>query len=589
MIVEFVAGAVVLGLAFANTVALGRAIRCRLNLPCTETAVVDPVLGGTALFTGAIALGAVGLYRWPLLVGLILLPTPLAARRWREGLSSLVAWRPGWEHLVIALPLGLTIAQVLAPAVHFDLLVNYIGVARDDLLQGHLGAHPHNIHAALSLPLHVLAAFVLALGEPLNRTPFPFGVAPLWGLVVAVAVTTSLWLMDRVAAVSAEGRAARWSAMLCGAVWLTTPQTLLLAHLQSAEFLITVMALGATVMALVVRRSPTTGDTLVLGLLAGFLVAAKPQWAVLGTASLMVACWQKPRPPVRPALVGLALAPVVSAVRATIANGHPLFPWVDHGDPAAVALKAENAVALVTTPAGFVDRLTELLTLQPESGLVFAVIATGLLGRRQPRNLWILGGLPLVSLVAVTGNTVNALRWVQPALPLLLLASLIGLHHRFPSRRSTAVLRGGVGVAAIAGLLLALRFTSVLDALMPQWGMSRATYLEDRVPHFQTRTEPLPGRTLMLGEIIGYYGPAEAVFPAPQNGRWAERATTDGSVESLWIAPSGLDRLRTMPTWEWLDEGGMETLRRAARSDERRDRPGVIVCPAPARVSPRGE
>ncbi|RLE26653.1 MAG: hypothetical protein DRJ65_05040 [Acidobacteria bacterium] len=574
--------------ALAGVMCLGSTVRRASRLKFSEPLIAEAVLGTVSLLLAAALMACFGLYLWPVLVVLVLAPLvtlPATTKHWKEILKNVLPFRVSPMAWATGLVILIAVLQTAAPAVHFDLLVNYLGVARDELLQGHLGALPYNIHSALSLPLHILGAFVLALGEPLNLGPFSFGSAPLWSLLIAASITASVLLIVRLVALcsSGKGKERAWTGWAAATLWLVTPQTLLLAQLQSAEFVITVIALALAVTALAAARSEATGDLVIVGLLGGILVACKPHSAVLVLVAWGIA--GKGRPP-RQIFAGLAagmVLPLVTAIRSALVFGHPLFPWMGPADPAAAALMAENSVSLTINPIEIGHRLFRLATLQPESGVLFAVIILGLLGRRRFSTLWFLGGLQVLALVAATGNTVNTLRWAQPVLPILIAASLIGLNARFADGLPQRVFRYGFLALLVCGLVLSLVFSQRTTGIAPQLGLTSQEYLSRRIPRFDARKSLAlrDAPTLMLGEIIGAYTAPGCVIPGPQNGRWAREALQrPEDFELLWIAPEGLEVLRRQPTWEWLDDGGMDDLQQRIQTARRIERlPGAILIP----------
>jgi hypothetical protein len=572
----------------AGILCLGVFLRSALRLKCSEPLIANAVLGVVGLMLVALMAATLRLYRWPVLIIITLVPVgmaPFMARRWERPRWAIGKQGSGPISWLTGLVTMIAIVQASAPVVHFDLLVNYLGVARADLLQGHVGALPHNIHSALSLPLHVLGAFVLALGEPLNRTPFPFGMAPLWSLVIGFSLVASVALTVRLAQSTfpddADG--ARWSGWAGAALWLVTPQTLLLAQLQSAEIVLTTLVLALAVTAVTAARSEVAGDVVIVGLLGGLVVACKPHLAVLVLVAWLLAIRGRPAFQIVASVAAALLVPCVAMARSGIVFGHPLFPWMGPADPAAAALMAENSVTLALNPLEIVHRFFLLVTLQPESGALFAVVFLGLLGRRRSTGLWVMGGLQLLALVMVTANTVNTLRWAQPVLPILALVSVEGLRTRFAGEIQRRLFRWGILGVAVGCLGLALSFSQRLTGLAPQFGLTTEEYLDRTIPRFEARLElaTLETRTLVLGEIIGFYtGPGD-VIPAPQNGHWAQRALDESQrFDHLWIAPEGLNDLRRQHTWEWLDEGGLNELRhRVQVENDSRRLPGVILLP----------
>ncbi len=286
---------VLAGLLLWSVHTVGRWLVNGLGLQVSDTQAAHLAAGLTVYALAGALLGSVGLYRWPLLLiagigpGLITIRIGWNILRAGFGKVRTAITEPGsglsW---ILGGTIALTyIAVAVAPSFHYDLLVNYLGVPKDYLIQGDLGGLPHNIHSSLSLTLHVLIGYTLALSELLNRTEFLFGTASVWGalhLIIIFAAGRRLGLLaealigDRKVAWQAG-----WAALM---LWLTMPQTLLFALLENAEFLTTFLAITIAGVALSGRRRD---DPLVVGALCGVMVASKPQTALFAVAALIIA------------------------------------------------------------------------------------------------------------------------------------------------------------------------------------------------------------------------------------------------------------------------------------------------------------
>ncbi len=378
------------------------------------------------------------------------------------------------------------LAVAVAPSFHYDLLVNYLAVPKDYLIQGGIAGLPHNIHSSLSLILHVVIGFPLALSELLNRTDFLFGAAPVWGalhLIVIVATGRRLQLLAEALVADREiGRQAGWTALM---LWLTMPQTLLLALLENAEFLTTYLAIAIAGVALSGRRRD---DPLIVGALCGLMIASKPQTAAFAVAALIISLaprWRSWRS--LATLAATALLPAAAMLRNAVVYGGFLFPYrsgpgID-GD-AARALLAENAVSLPTTVAAFAGRIWHVVTLQPEVGVTLPIIVLVLLGRVRNARFWMLAAIAVLTPIATSANAPNTLRWVQPGLVLLLLAAAVNLVAAAPRR---SPVRWATAAFLIASLALSVVFVVRTTGPFPHLLMTEEEFLADRIPTFEVR------------------------------------------------------------------------------------------------------
>jgi hypothetical protein len=493
----------------------------------------------------------------------IITSTTQTISTWRIALRERTRIAP--ELIGIGLLALVYVAAATLPSFHYDLLVNYIGVPKDYLIQGHLGGLDHNVHSAFSMPFHAFIAFALALGEPLTRSPFLFGWAPVWGAMHLVVTVLIGDVIRRIAiAVTADSSQATMATAAGLILWLAMPQTLLLASLENAEFLTTYLGLLIVLVALTGTRRD---DILVIGLLSGLLIAAKPQLVFFAAVALVVAprigTWTRS---------GLALAvaaalPTASQVRNAFIFGGLLFPYAGGTGQvadAARALLAENAATLPRSISDLVHRCWRLIILQPETGFSFAALPAVLAARIANWRFWVLTVVAFLVPVILSANTTNTLRWSQLGIVLLMLACGIGLA-RISAERM--ILRWGIPVMAGVGLWLAIRFT--ISTLGPVGFLMSGpdAVLDVMIPDHGVRTELVrrPDRVLWLGQLYGFYGASKGPIAAPQNGYVHHRLLGTGTADEIRrrLADEGIGRIvfnrrhhATGPGsdhWAWLE------------------------------------
>jgi hypothetical protein len=560
---------------------VGRWLAQPLGLEVSDQQAAYLAIGLSAYAVAGILLGAAGLYRWPLLVALAVAPGLTAlvrgaavhrgrAGKLRTALSTLDLG-PAW--IAAGATAAIYLAAAAAPSFHYDLLVNYLGVPKDYLIQGSIAGLPHNIHSSLSLMLHVLIGYPLALSQLVNRTDFLFGTAAVWGALHLIAIAACGHRLVRLAsALTTEGRSARWAGWVALLLWLAMPQTLLLALLENAEFVTTYLAITVAGVTLAATRRD---DSLVVGALCGLMVASKPQTAAFAAAAVMIAVLRS-RPMARaPAAVAAAVVlPLVAAIRNRIVYGGLLFPYrsgpgVD-GD-AARALMSENAVSLPAGAGELASRAWEVATLQPESGITLIAAALVLLGRVRRPGLWVLAAIALLTPVITSANTHNSLRWIQPGLLLVLLAALLNLAP-VASRRSSV--RWATTGFLVASLGLAVGFVVRTTGPFPHLLMTEQRFMATRIPTYEVRTAMMerPGRVLWIGELYGYYGAAKGPIAAPQDSAYFERYLGLRSAAAIrdrlngdgiaWLSLCRLHRA-TAPSsgnWSWMTEQDVQTV-----------------------------
>jgi hypothetical protein len=518
--------ALVLAAGFAAGIHLvGAWIVSRLRLEVSDRQAAHLAFGLTAYGLIGLALGAAGWLRWPLLAVLALLPALLAIRRLPAAISSIAdtarssisEGEPGPLTLCL-LATGLVYLLAAAvPSFHYDVLVNYIGVPKDYLIQGHTGSLPHNIHSSVSFFLHIAACFLLALGEPIRTGPFLFGAAPVWGafhLIVIAATVHRGWIV--VEALGADSRTARHAVTLAALAWLIMPQTLLLALFESAEFLVTYLVVTLTG---VLLRQSRRHDILVVALLGGLLVACKPQTALLALAAIGWASVGSRVSRVAVALLSAGVLPAAAQLRNLVEFGGPLFPYVGGDGPAAAAaraLLAENSVTLPHSPTELGTRLWDVLTLQGETGISLVLLVALAAGKVRRLRFWVIAALAFGVPIVLSSNAHNVLRWSQPGLVLLLIGAGVNLAALIAGRR--AMIWAAAAFCA-AGLVMAIRFTTAVVGPTSPPADARA-FLARMIPTLETRAELMerPGRVLWMGELYGCYGASKGPIPAPQNG-----------------------------------------------------------------------
>jgi hypothetical protein len=572
------AAAALAGLFVWSIHTVGRWLVRGLGLRVVDRQAAHLAAGLICYSIAGLSLGACGWCRWPVLAALAVLPGLVAIgtgiRRLRESLAGLWAeQRPDGAATLALLAIALVyLATAAVPSFHYDLLVNYLGVPKDYLIQGHLDGLDHNIHSSLSLVLHVLIGFVLALSEPLNRTEFLFGTASVWGALHLIVIAATAHRLQVLATVlTRDAGRARRAGVIAMMLWLSMPQTLLLALFENAEFLTTYLALCIAGVAL---RGEGRDEALTVGALCGVMVAAKPQLAVFGACAVVIAMLRSSAVRASLAAATAALLPALSMLRNWIVFGGPLFPYVgktaDHAD-AARALLSENAIALPDTPAASADRVWGLLTLQPETGITLLALVLVFLARVRSLRFWLLASVALLVPLLASSQLHNVLRWAQPGLVLLLLAAAVNLVDRVSWTRAV---RWAVTGFLLTSLWLALGFLSSTIGSLPHVAQARDHFITQQIPDYAVRQDLMarPGGVLWLGQLYGYYGAAKGPIPAPQNGASIGRILGTGTAESIrqrllargvrWICLCQLHHATAPGSayWSWLDDGRRQIL-----------------------------
>jgi hypothetical protein len=321
-------------------------------------------------------------------------------------------------------------------------------------------------------------------------------------------------------------------------LWLSMPQTLLMALLESADFLTTYLALA---IAGVTVRAKSRDDGLIVGALCGLLVAAKPQLAVFGICAIVIVVSSLPRWRGLPAAAVAALLPALAMLRNLICFGSPLFPYhggaPHHAEPAR-ALLTENAIAPPDSVALLIDRVWRLATLQPETGITLLAVLLILFARVRSARFWLLSSAALLIPVLSSSHAPTVLRWAQPGLILLLLAAAVNL---IELSSSTRAIRWAATGFLMISLWLALNFLANTAGPFTHLTQGRDSFLSSQIPSYTVRHELVrrSGRVLWLGELFGYYGAVKGPIPAPQNGSSLEPILGSGPAEAI------RERLRT--------------------------------------------
>jgi hypothetical protein len=577
----------------------GARIAAWLRLTATDDQATRLALGLTAYVLIGLALGAVGWYRWPVLVVCAVAPGLVNARRGLARVRELFdATGRARFYCGIDLPYGTVLSALIlgyvalaaAPSFHYDLLVNYLAVPKDYLLQGHLGSLPHNVHSSLSLALHVVVGFLLALSEPINRTDFLFGTAPVWGAFHLIAIVAIGHRLRALAvALSPTRDCARRAGLLGLALWLTMPQTALLALLENAEFATTYLAVAIAGAVLTVKQR---NDPVVVGLLCGLLVAAKPQAAAFAGIAMVVAIARSSVAKAVTSAAAAALLPTIAMIRNYWEYGSPLFPYLGGSGSDATAsrlLLAENAVRMPDGVLDLLGRLSRLAMLQPETGITVLVLILVVFARVRNPGFWALTAVAILAPVVSSSNAHNLLRWTQPGLVLLTLAAAVNLVELVPSR---SPVRWAIAALLAANLALAVSFVVRTTGPCDHLRESTTRFMSRQIPDYPMRLELMgrERRVLWLGQLFGYYGAAKGAIPAPQNGAWLANHLGNGTVEEIhqrlgasgfrWIAVSRLHGATAPDSayWSWLDDSGRRTLEDLVRSlPVERFEPGIAV------------
>jgi len=539
-----------------------------------ERWAAEVALGLTAYVVLGLVLGAVSAFHWQVLAVAAVLPgvgrlvvAVLGLATGRGPWGETTASRGAGLLLTVALGAALALHAVAAtgPPVTYDLLVNYLAVPTEYLIQGNLGALDHNVFSGLSLPLHVLIAYTLALGEPIRTTPFVFGFAPVYGMVLLGCVVGIFWCVFRLASqLLPRSDEAPDTARIAVLLWLTMPQTLLITAMGFPDLLLTAIAM---VLAVVVVSSPRDDQRLgvVGGLLAGLLVASKAQMAAFaGIAVLMLLARSRPATWPR-VVVSSMLLPLVGMVRNTLAFGNPLFPHLAGDGPAADAarrLAAENVLDLTPSPVDVFAHLWRFLTLQPETGITFVALLAIFPSRARDPRFWGLAVVPVLALNAVSGSTYNVLRWTQPAIVLLLVLAATNLVRSVSRSRVIAM---ALVAVLVFSAVLAVTFTGRLVGFGDRLTTPPMVRARRQVPDIELRARlvQMEGRVLYVGVLHGTYGTGNGLIPTILDGRvlarWLATDDPDEMVTRLqsdgyrWLAVSQAfdSKLRAAGYWDW--------------------------------------
>ncbi len=571
-------------LAFVFVVSLltvGRWIVVRLRLETSDTSAAHLAAGVTAYTAMGVLLGATESFRWPLLAGLAVAPAFAAAPRLIR--SATQKWptlrnrRPTTltiEPLEAVLGLLAVIYVVAAavPTFHYDLLVNYLGVPKDYLIQGNLGALAHNVHSSLSMPLHAFIAFELSLGELLSGSPFLFGWAPVWGALHLIVIAAIGDLIRRMAvALAPDAQQAAFATPAALVLWLAMPQTLLLAVLENAEFLTTYLGLNIAFLTLTATRRD---DVVVVGALSGLMIAAKPQLALFALTALVLVptngSWRR-----KAAGIILAAAlPMTTQIRNLMVFGSFLYPYAGGTGAAAQAAQAlllENAAALPGSLTDMTRRCWRLVTLQPETGISLLALSAIFLAPVQRLRFWILTAVATLVPLALSANTPNTLRWSQLGLVLLFLAAGLGLARVASKIRTTRWVAAALGLTAI---WFAVSFTVATLGPIGFLTSGPEPVLKVMIPDYGVRRDLVqrPGRVLWMGELYGFYGARKGPIAAPQNGFSHGRLLGSGTPSELkdrltaegygWICFNRRHRATGPESahWEWLGTAQRESI-----------------------------
>jgi hypothetical protein len=413
-----------------------------------------------------------------------------------------------------------------APAVHYDLLVNYLAVPKDYLVSGSTAPLPANVFSTLGFGLHSLILYPLALSELVNGSVFLFGGAEVVGFAnlgaMAVAGAAAVRLGSRLSDnLPGAGRGSLVAVLL----WACMPQNLLVGALELPDPMVTCIAIVMVASLVAAARGGGAGDALACGVASGLLVAAKPQAAV---PAVVVGLWWLLRLRRDRSsgvyFAGALVAWLPTAIRSWVHLGSPLAPFLGGAGRAEAVgrLLAENAVDLPSGVAAFGGRLLDLVTLYPEVGLVPLGLLGLVLARPRVPVVVVIAVVPVVVLCLASGSTHNVLRWLQaPALLLLVLAGdgAAGLAQRVPVVRALPL------VLAVASLGIGLRW---VDETVGAWRGLKAPdeTVRATVSAFDLRRRMAASpadRALWIGEVQGYWGARNGTFPTVRDGAYVGR------------------------------------------------------------------
>ncbi len=573
----FALAALLVGLFWIGLRFLGAGLARALRLEVSDRPIAATALGLLAYYLFAVLLGFGGILHWQVLAAAALIPglarLLLAARDAPRKVTEIGdKFRSLWRNraLLSWAVAGLLVIYLigsLMPAIHYDLMVNYLAVPKLYLINGNIDPIPYNVFSALALFLHVIFAYLLALSELVDPGPFLFGGAAAYSvfiLAMLVACLRECVLLGRLAS-AAAGR----GPLMAGLVWLAMPQTLLLAVLKYPDFFTTYLVL--LLVRLLVGSAPLrTGDGVVAGVLSGLLVAAKIHFAVFVAVAAVCLLVRLIRSRAVGPACGFAVALLgtvgIGQLRSFLAFGHPLFPFAGAANPAgqeARTLLTENAIAFDFSLVSLAEHLGRFFTLQPETGLGFVFALFVLAGK--VRNPWLLAFavVPVIAINAISGSTYNALRWVQPSLVVLL---VVAAANWSAMARAGPFLRwlGGGLVAVSAVMMVGLSGYLVFGHL----GMDEDQYLAGTLVSYQARRNLIarPGQVLYVGELEGFYGAENGIIPTIINGRHLERYFGVDSIAEIrdrlqrddirWLSVNraNVGKMRDENYWSWCDQ-----------------------------------
>jgi hypothetical protein len=529
------AGAVVLAVVFWLSVRTVGRIVLRVGGWRTDdeaSAEVALGLGGYSLCSAA--LGALGWLWWPVVAVIAVVPGVVGGLRWfalrrRHRIHDTRDREAVWQRLTwLGLAITVVVYAVLAsaPAVHYDLMVNYLAVPKAYLVSGSIAPLPANVFSTLAFGLHSLIVFPLALSELVDFSVFLFGGAEVVGFAnlgaMVIAGTAAVRLGSRVSGgASTAGRAALAAVLL----WACMPQNLLVAALELPDPFVTCLAMVMTASLVAATAGGGAGDALACGAACGLLVAAKPQAAV---PAVVVGLWWLLRlrrdRSAAAFFAGALVTWLPTAIRGWVWLGSPLYPVLGAGDRAESVgrLLSENTVDLPSGVAAFGARVVDLMTLYPEVGLVPVGLVGLLLVRPRAPVVLAVGLVPVVVLCLVSGSMHNVLRWLQA--PVLLLLVLAGEGAAAVAQR-VPVVRGVPLVLAAASLGIGVWW---VDGTVGAWRGLRdpAATVRATVSAHDLRQQAAgwdSDRILWIGEVQGYWGARNGTFPTVRDGAYLGR------------------------------------------------------------------
>ncbi len=563
---QLIAAAVLAVVFWASVRTVGRVVLRIGGWRTDDEASAEVAFGLGGYWLCAAVLGSVGWLWWPAVAALGGLPGVVGiarsvVRRRRHRIGAAVDGEAAWQRLTWAGLAAVTVVYALlacAPAVHYDLLVNYLAVPKDYLVAGSATPLPANVFSTFGFGLHALILFPLALSELVDGSVFLFGGAEVVGFAnlgaMVVAGAAAVRLGSRLShGAPGAGRAALAAVLL----WACMPQNLLVAALELPDPVVTCLAI-VMVATLVAARGGGAGDALACGIASGLLVAAKPQAAV--PAAVVGLWWLVRLRRDNSSVLYFAAALVAwlpAAIRSWVHLGSPLAPFLGAAGRAEAVerLLAENAVDLPSGVAAFSTRLIDLVTLYPEVGLIPVALAGLVLARPRSPVVLAVGLVPVVVLCLVSGSTHNVLRWLQaPVLLLLVLAGVgaVGLAQRVPVVRALPL------VLAVVSLVIGVMW---VDATVGAWRGLKApeTTVRATVSAFDLRRRMAGSsidRVLWIGEVQGYWGARNGTFPTVRDGAYLGRILESGDPVASLRAEGFTAVIRTHGREEMLEEQG---------------------------------